>query len=268
MFLSNIKKRTNTMLLLSVFLRGLSPKSKEYLATSLIDHASALGDIDTRKDGYYELLLERLELTDLEDAPQEERDPRFREKINELFVDNRSIFIDNFSDGLTLGGSVDWAVCFQLLPPEAVSKIAFAFQLIREEDLVDEDGNLRFIEFTQEECEDAKIAMDCYKETQEQLKKAIALLFQEKARDNPVFLNQFVAHRAGQSYIPNIDLNPDFKIFIEFNHTQLNDDFLPQVHTCVHTILLPAAAYAANIETFQKKLSIVMHLLGDDFDMA
>jgi hypothetical protein len=62
--------------------------------------------------------------TGLKDAPQEERDPHFQEKINELFVDTRRIIIDNFSDGLTLGGHIDWVVGFQLLPPAALSKIA------------------------------------------------------------------------------------------------------------------------------------------------
>jgi hypothetical protein len=257
------------MSLLSVLLRGFSPKDKEYLTVSLIEHACDLFDIDKSHHGEaYELLLKKLLPEEMKDAPPEERNRHFRDKITELYIENRKIFIDNFSDGLTLGGNIDWAVCFQLLPPEAVSKIAFAEQLIQEDDLVDQDGNLRFIKFVKEEnTKEAKNAMECYKETQEQLKKAITLLFQEKARDDPVFLTRFVSYCTGQSYIPDIDLNPDFKILIEFNYSEMLDDHLPVVHTCVKTMKLPASAYDSNIETFQQKLSQAMAFSKGSFDM-
>jgi hypothetical protein len=117
--------------------------------------------------------------------------------------------------------------------------------------------------------------MECYKETQERLKEAITLLFQEKSREHPgehpgedpPFLNQFVAYCTGQSYIPDIDLNPDFKILIEFNYTEMLDDHLPVVHTCVKTMKLPASAYDSNIETFQQKLSQAMEFSKGSFDM-
>jgi hypothetical protein len=257
-FLWNIQPSTNMMLLLSVLLRGFSPKDKEYLTGSLIDHICDLFDIDKSDHSKaYELLLKKLLPEELKDAPPEERNHHFRDKITELYIENRKIFIDNFNDGLTLGGNIDWAVCFQLLPPEAVSKIAFAEQLIREEDLVDQDGNLRFIKFAREESREAEIAMECYKETQEQLKKAISLLFQQKARDEPAFLTRFVAYCTGQSYIPAIELNPDFEILIEFNYTEMGECYYPVAYTAVNKLLLPAEAYGANIETFQESLLFV-----------
>jgi hypothetical protein len=78
----------------------------------------------------------------------------------------------------------------------------------------------------------------------------------------------------GLSYIPDIDLNKDFKIIVEFNYTEMENDteerkndWIPIVHTCIKLIKIPGDAYGGNMETFLEKYSISERLSAGSFDM-
>ena len=85
--------------------------------------------------------------------------------------------------------------------------------------------------------------------------------------DDPTFIANFVEYCTGSPFVPDIDLNPDFHIRLEFNAFEMEQDFLPVVHTSDNCIQIPAQAYDADIEVFQHKLATAMRLCGNNFDM-
>jgi hypothetical protein len=80
-------------------------------------------------------------------------------------------------------------------------------------------------------------------------------------------LNDFVHFCTGLSYIPDIDLNKDFKIKVEFNYTEMNYDWIPIVHTCDRTIKIPGDAYGGIMDTFLEKYSISERITAGYFGM-
>lgn len=143
--------------------------------------------------------------------------------------------------------------------------MVFGRQDISDEMVFNADGKLRFIQFAQDWVDESKSTP--YKETQELFEVRMTELIQDKMRDDPSFITNFVEFCTGSPFIPDIDLNPDFHLRLEFNGSEMEEDFLPVVHTCDNCIKIPAQAYEADIEVFQAKLATAMGLSQTNFDM-
>jgi hypothetical protein len=94
--------------LIVVLLRDKTPQNEEYSSESLAEHVCGLMDIstDNKEASDYHMLLERLMIEKLED---DNPDTQFREKVQELYVENRGIALDGLRDGLSLSGkSTRW----------------------------------------------------------------------------------------------------------------------------------------------------------------
>ena len=141
----------------------------------------------------------------------------------------------------------------------------FGRQDIAEDMVFTSDGKLRFIRFEQDYFEATNSII--YKEIQKQFETRFTELVQQKMKDDPTFIANFVEFCTGSPFLPDIDLNPDFHIRLEFNASEMEQDFLPVVHTCDNCIKIPARAYYADIEVFQHKLATAMRLCGNNFDM-
>ena len=90
-------------------------------------------------------------------------------------------------------------------------------------------------------------------------------VLRDKCRDDSEFLRDFVWFVTGSHYIRQ----SDFKILVEFNSKEMNEDALPTVHTCVNTIKFPALVYDNNREVLEQKLDWAMaNSKACSFDMA
>ena len=146
-----------------------------------------------------------------------------------------------------------------------MNKLVFGRQEISEDMVFTSDGKLRFILFKQDYFEKDKSII--YKEVQKQFETRFTEFVRQKMKDDPTFMANFVEFCTGSPFLPDIDLNPDFHIRLEYNWSEMEQDFLPVVHTCDNCIKIPAQAYRADIEVFQDKLATVMRLSQTNFDM-
>ena len=90
-------------------------------------------------------------------------------------------------------------------------------------------------------------------------------VLRDKCRDDSEFLRDFVWFVTGSHYIRQ----SDFKILVEFNSKEMNEDALPTVHTCVNPIKFPALVYDNNREVLEQKLDWAMaNSKACSFDMA
>ncbi len=143
--------------------------------------------------------------------------------------------------------------------------MVFGLQDISEEMVFDAKGQLRFIQFAQDWVDESKSTP--YKDTQNLFEVRMAELLRQKMKDEPSFMSNFVEFCTGSPFIPDIDLNPDFHVRLEFNGSEMEEDFLPVVHTCDNCIKIPAQAYNADIKLFEEKLATAMGLSQTNFDM-
>ena len=87
----------------------------------------------------------------------------------------------------------------------------------------------------------------CFSET---LPNALRIL---NTKDKEEFLVGFIFYITGSAYLPNLDMNPNFKFVIEFSPHLANGD-LPTAATCANLLRLSAWAYDNNVEELCKRL--------------
>jgi hypothetical protein len=292
--------------LCSVLLRGVNPTDDEYLNGSLYLQAYDLLKPDDGTKTFeekVELVCKRLGL--VKDEGPEQNSLELRNCTDELYLKNRKIAVESMRDGISLSGrwnrvalrlicwclnaphtceppsrlnwigNVNWGVsCLRFMPLEAVEAILFASQKVTTEMLFDGEGGFRFIAFKSvfgygDDLEEYA----CLSQTQELLKKRIEKLFREKAESgkstDSAFLRDFVEFCTGQSYLPDLDSNPQFIILVEFNadENETREKHLPVAHTCDNAIKLPSTAYDGNIEEFERLLTLSLKYSKNCFGM-
>jgi len=109
-------------------------------------------------------------------------------------------------------------------------------------DVFDEKNDLRFIQFPV--FDDGCSSM--FESVQKLFKSRFVVWLKEKMKEDPKYMSKFVYFCTGMKYIPDIDLNPDWRIKVEFNYSEMTVDdgncdpsakvdlkksFLPVVHT-------------------------------------
>jgi hypothetical protein len=156
-------------------------------------------------------------------------------------------------------GNVNWGVsCLRFMPLEAVEAILFASQKVTTEMLFDGAGGFRFIEFKSALGFDDDMEA-CLSQTQELLKKRMKKLFREKAESrkstDSAFLRNYVEFCTGLSFLPDLDSNPQFRMYVEFNKKEMLEENWPVAHTCNNVLKLPSTAYDGNIEKFEEMLN-------------
>ena len=229
----------------------------------LVNHTYPLYDLEEKKN-----IWGRLKLNDEDDKEEqdgtnvEQNGIRLRQTVHEQFFDGRVLFCDSFKDGLTFGGAIDWSICFALFPTKVIQKVFFAGSHIVIEDILTKNNKFRFIVFKKQETIPAKQQeidqlMIMFKETHELFEERLAALFRVRAEKDSGFLTKFVWLCTGSRFIPNIDAHPDYKITIEYNHTdkEMDTGSLPVMHTCAKLMKIPMYAYNADIEEFEMKVN-------------
>lgn len=162
-------------------------------------------------------------------------------------------------------GIINWRTLFGWVPNPIMNKLVFGRQDITKEMVFSTDGSLRFVQFKQD-FDDKEKSLP-YREIQELFETRFTEFVRQKMEDDQSFICTFVEFCTGSPFLPDIDLNPDFHIQLEYNGSELEQDFLPVVHTCDNCIKVPAQAYNADIKIFQEKLATVMRLSQTNFDM-
>ena len=169
-----------------------------------------------------------------------------------MFVDlyalkTRNIAISSLREGITLDGMVRFKPIFLLVPSVVVSKLLFADPIYDVEKVISRlaiDDDTYFHDFGDELVETQKL---CFSET---LPNALRIL---NTKDKEEFLVGFIFYITGSAYLPNLDMNPNFKFVIEFSPHLANGD-LPTAATCANLLRLSAWAYDNNVEELSKRL--------------
>ena len=256
-----------------VLLCGSFPKDPFCSINILIDSAAPLLDIeaetvinnaeDLKAKCYRSLGI------DIADSV-EEAQTKTRDRIHEFFVDGRSMFLESMQDGLSLGGELDFPGLLGLIPPQAVKNLFFSRQTISVDHL------FGVLEFHTEDL--SHLTNKDYRERVTRKFNKLADkhngLFQVKLHDalskrageDSTFLNKFVHYCTGQAYLPDAKVHKDFRITLEFNHTECRDDHLPSVHTCDKLIKIPATCYGLKMDVFLQKLETAMEMTQFGFD--
>jgi hypothetical protein len=165
---------------------------------------------------------------------------------------------------------VSWDVCFRYIPRQALDALGFAKPFITINDFFEENGNFRFIEevcaYNNDEEEDH--FQPIYIGNQIALLEGLRVFFREEIEKQSTYLEDWLHFCTGQAFIPDLVVYKNFKVFFEFSHVEemTNEGALPDSHTCVNTIKLPASAYGGSIEVFKKKMKMAMELSGDGFN--
>lgn len=254
-------------------MRGLGIEGVDYVSGALVDHSVDLFDIDYEdKEAAFRTLQLYLGMEEDEHDLQ-----KMRLQVRNLFFDDRSIAVMGLRNGLSLGEVVDWDTQLHWIPTSTFRKLAFAGQRITREMVFDKNNKFRLITF-QQDARDQRLSNGFF-EQQENFKAELEQFFSQKLDSDPEFVTTFVSWCTGSRYIPDLDLNPDFKITIEFNQSgfaredggdepsEQLDDMLPKVHTCTKELLIPASAYDGNMEKFEEKLTQAFEYTGRNFDM-
>ena len=248
------------------------------------------------------LLHKQLGIDEMDD--QKQREQSLRNRVHELFIAGRSDALDDLRIGLGLGGKlvvteyvvriciigavhslflyiiygistyyrtgiVNWNICFGPFPTETVTQLAFGPQEITRDMVFDQQGRFRFIKFIRYKddpsaCEGEN---DPRLRTQQLFETEMEQWFGNKMEDDPRFIRRFLSLCTGSAFLPDIDTHPEYKILVEFNDSEMDDEFLPVIHTCDKVMKLPATAYNANMEKFEKKLDVTMRHVEGKFDM-
>jgi HECT-domain (ubiquitin-transferase) len=171
-------------------------------------------------------------------------------------------------------GNLDWSIsCLAYMPLKAVEAILFAQQKITL-DLLFDGEEFRFIHFVSAHgYGDNSVIYEVFNESQLLLISGMKQLFRDKVESGESsdsdFLTDFVEFCTGQSYLPDLDCNTDYKITVEFNsdENEIGENHLPVAHTCINTLKLPGAAYNGNMEDFERYLSIALETSKGVFGM-
>jgi len=84
---------------------------------------------------------------------------------------------------------------------------------------------------------------------------------------NPEFLSLLVKFCTGFDYVPDLVVNPDFRIIVEFTFHEIEKGWYPMAHTCENTLILPGFLYT-NGKDFRKKMREAVTIYGTNFSMA
>jgi hypothetical protein len=115
--------------------------------------------------------------------------------------------------------------------------LGFSQQEIRDETVFDESGKFRFIRFDTFSGDKDSTRFSA---KQELFKTRLVDWFKEKMKEDALYMSNFVYFCTGSRYIPDIDLNPDWFIMVEFNLGEMTlkkgvsdlvNSFVPVVHT-------------------------------------
>ena len=156
---------------------------------------------------------------------------------------------------------------------DAIEKLLFARQEITDYDLFDEDGEWRLLRFcagegVNVEAEDVERIVGMHKLFEERL----VTLFRKKLVTDRSYINHFVHYCIGMPYIPDLDINTDFNITVEYNNIKKekmsNPGALPVAHTCTQELKIPLLAYDADIDVFEQKMDMALKNAEDSFNMS
>jgi hypothetical protein len=176
----------------------------------------------------------------------------FRMFVDLYALKTRDIAISSLREGITLEGVVRFKPIFLLVPSVVVSKLLFADPIYDVEKVISRlaiEETTYFYGFGDEIVEAQKL---CFSET---LPKALRIL---NTKDKE-FLVGFIFYVTGSAYIPNLDMNPNFKILIEFS-PQLSNDDLPTAALCANLLRLSPWAYDNNVEELCKILETTVRV--------
>ena len=81
------------------------------------------------------------------------------------------------------------------------------------------------------------------------------------------FMIKFVKYCTGSDFLPDLVMNPQFKIDVSFTFKEMTHEELPMSHTCVNMLKLPGKVYDGDIDTFKSKLKIAVESSYDSFGM-
>jgi len=167
--------------------------------------------------------------------------------------------LKSLSHAVHVAGRAPWDVMFDSVAPKVLNRLLFSKPTITEEEFW---KVIQFSSFGDSHDRSHDLA-----DQHAMFKQQLRFHFSTMAKDDPAFFSKFVHTCTGQSYIPDVKLNEDFRITIEFNFNELEADHLPVVHTCEKTIKLPAGVYNLDMEVFEAKLRHTMEHSNGIFDM-
>ena len=177
----------------------------------------------------------------------------FRILVDLIALKTRDIAISSLREGITLDGVVRFKPIFLLVPSVVVSKLLFADPIYDVEKVISRlaiDDDTYLHDFGNELVETQKL---CFSDT---LPNALRIL---NTKDKEEFLVGLIFYITGSAYLPNLDMNPDWKILIEFSPYLSNDDLLTAA-TCAKCLRLSAWAYDNNVEELSKRLETTVRV--------
>jgi hypothetical protein len=169
--------------------------------------------------------------------------------------------LQQIQKGLTLGGILQLPHIFFGIPSIVLNALCFSNPSYDIEDIL---KILIFVPYKGDN--DDGNGSSIFEESHELFQKdslpSALRSLQEKDKDT---LNKFIYFVTGCSYLPNLEMNPDFRIDVEFEKKD-NPEFLPTSHTCEKIIVFPVEVYDNNVETLVSKLEKAFSF-GDCFGM-
>jgi len=181
---------------------------------------------------------------------------------NPKYLNSRKQAFDAIQKGLTLNG--DYSLCefLRSFPLEAVQKISFSSPHLFAEDII---AILEPVYCADWEGSDAEKMG--FKHQQETFFKGelCKLLIEKGKRKKSKFLSSFVKFCTGYDYLPDMKGNSEFRIVVEFNFSELDQDAYPTSHTCTNTLKLPGFLYKK--KNFKKILAECVKYHGKTFNM-
>jgi hypothetical protein len=139
---------------------------------------------------------------------------------------------------------VNWSENLWRVPNKSLTRLlGFCEKEIRIEDVFDQYNNVRFIRYdVYDDMESATFSAK-----QEMFKTKFPGWFKEKMMKDPTFASKFIYFCTGSKFFPDLDLNPDWCIRVEFNYSEMKrkasspedaeapsdlvNAYLPVVHT-------------------------------------
>ena len=161
-------------------------------------------------------------------------------------------------------------MCFRYIPRQALDALGFAKPSITIIDVFDDDGeSFRFIENAIDPDNPDEDIDPAFAVSQITLMEGLRDLFRKEIEAKSTFVEEWLHFCTGEAYIPDLVVNPNFKVFIEFSNFKeyKNKGALPSSHTCDKTLKLPASAYGGSVHVFKEKMKQAMDVTGAGFNM-
>lgn len=185
----------------------------------------------------------------------------FRTFVTLYMIKPMDMALHNIHKGLTLGGRLGLQDMFFAVPPVVVNSLYFSNPTYGLDDIL---KILIYIPYEGENDDKngSSIIEENHKLFQEKTLPSALRSLQENDKDA---LKKFIYYVTGSSYLPNFEMNPDFRINVEFQKKD-NPNFLPMSHTCEKIIVFPVEVYDNIAETLASKLDKAISF-GDCFGM-